>query len=80
VADSGVHGMMHKDAKRFAVVMESTKGVGKHQVTEYDKSGAIGDSQHDDKTKAIHRMIEQGYRKILPKERVSSLIQKVMIH
>ena len=79
LANAGVQGMMHKDSKKFAVSLESAKGKGKQQVTEYDKSGAIGDSQHSDQTSAIHRLIGHGYNKILPKERISSLIQKAMI-
>jgi hypothetical protein len=79
LADAGVHGMMHKSGGKFSVALESAKGKGKHQVTEYDKSGAIGDSQHNDKAEAIHRMIEHGYTKILPQEKIGTLIQKVMI-
>jgi hypothetical protein len=78
LADAGVHGMMHKDSKKFAVALESAKNKGQHQVTEYDKAGAVGDSQHPNKASAIHRLIGHGYNKILPKEKVSSLIQKVM--
>jgi len=79
LADAGIMGMMHKDSKKFAVALESAKGKGKKQVTEYDKSGAVGDSQHESQADAIHRLIGHGYNKILSKDRIGSLIQKVMV-
>ncbi len=79
LADSGVVGMMNKDGKRFSFVHESTKHDGKIQITYYDKSGAILDSQHNDRASAIEELIEGGFMKILPEEKVGSLIQKVMV-
>jgi hypothetical protein len=78
LADSDIHGMMHKKSTKFASIHDSSKEKNKKQITEFDKSGAIGDSQHLNKAEAIHRLIKHGYSKILPKERLSSLIQKSM--
>ena len=79
LAESGVSGLLHKTGKKFSFVHESTKEKGKHQATEYDTSGAIGDMQREDKADAIHTLLDKGYTKILPKERISGLIKKTMI-
>ena len=79
MAESGVSGLLHKTGKKFSFVHESTKEKGKHQATEYDTSGAIGDMQREDKADAIHTLLDKGYTKILPKERISGLIKKAMI-
>ena len=79
LADSGVAGMMSKDGQRFSFIHESTKSTGKTQITYYDKNGAIKDSQHKDTADAIQELIEGGYIKILPEQKIGSLIQKVMV-
>lgn len=78
LADAGVEGLMHKSNQKFSFVHESPKEKGKHQATEYDKSGAIGDMQRKNKAEAIHTLLDKGYTKILPKERISHLIEKAM--
>ena len=79
LANANVEGLMHKSNQKFSFVHESPKEKGKHQATEYDKSGAIGDMQRKDKADAIHTLLDKGYTKILPKERISHLIQKAML-
>lgn len=79
LADEGAFSFLNKDGKRFSVVMPSAKNQGQFQATTYDPSGAIGDSQHQSMAEAIQRLIDGGYSKILPEERASSLLDRVML-
>lgn len=78
LSDEGLFAMMHKDGKRFTVVMPSTKNKG-FQMTEYDPKGAIGDRQTNTPEDAIQRMIEAGYSKYMDEGMASRLMNKVML-
>lgn len=78
LADEGAMALMHRDGKRFSVVMPSSKEAGKFQLTNYDTKGAIGDSQHKDAAEAIQRLIGAGYSKVLDPSRADKLMSQVM--
>lgn len=79
LASEGAMAFMHRDGKRFSVVMPSAKQSGKVQLTSYDTKGAIGDSQHETSGEAIQRLIDAGYSKVLDGKRAESLMQRVML-
>jgi hypothetical protein len=79
LANEGAMAFMHRDGRRFSVVMPSAKQSGKVQLTSYDTKGAIGDSQHETSGEAIQRLIDAGYSKVLDGKRVESLMQRVML-
>ncbi len=78
LADEGLVGMLHKDKKRFGVVLPSTKETGV-QFTEYDPKGAIGDMQFGTNAEAVQEMLQKGYSKYLPEDMLSRLIDKAML-
>lgn len=79
IADSGAFAFMHKDGKRFSVVMPSAKNDKTIQTTQYDTKGAIGDSQHGSNEDAIKELIYSGYTKILDPDRAEKMMERVML-
>lgn len=79
LANEGAMALMHRDGRRFSVVMPSAKERGRTQLTNYDASGAIGDSQHDSAGDAIQRLIESGFSKVLEPSRAEALMRRVML-
>lgn len=79
IADSGAFAFMHKDGKRFSVVMPSAKNDKTIQTTQYDTKGAIGDSQHKSNEDAIKELIYSGYTKILDPDRAEKMMERVML-